>query len=853
MKKILSIVLLVLAFSVARAQSPSTPTAGPGNTAGVLYASNFGLWSVPQGNAGQFSWSSPSFCTATAASIPLNPVFAVGTPVTIKDIIPANTEIVIPTAVNVAGAGCSITVNPTNPHNTFTLESATAGLQEGINYAHALPYVVVLTPDWSRLGGTTGMITSASGSTGVSILDERNSCLIAYNWSGSAYVQTANFCTGGGGGGSCPDSVAGAGWAQFSDGSACVGEFIDSEITYGNSLTIQPSPGDQLVLDPTIGFTREATTTIYGKDEDNAIDLYADGEINADAQSIAFCGYNGVQTGPAIGHCPNGQITTQTVYGELNVTDGEFWTDGGIEDFGGTGGGFLQYFPDELNFSGSPYTLGYSAYFEPVDASDGDVVINLDEICAIENNFCNNGISYLFTKEDSSGNTVTIVPFGSQTIQGASSTVLTTKYQTVDLVADYTGNVGGTPTWIIKNASGGGGGGTAWGSITGTLSAQTDLQTALNGKQAAGTYVTPTTLGNDTLTASLINLSASGTVTFPGLAGAGTDCVQIDSSGHLSNTGAACGSGSGAVNSVTNSDGTLTISPTTGSVIASLALGHANTWTGNQTSAKWIASTGFDITGANTAGHYTRNNGTDYVDSAIQVADVPTLNQPTTSHAAALGGGAVGSAPYQSAANTTLFIPSPTTNGHYFVYSWQPTGSAIDPVALDLATWYATLTVNATQVNGAALPASALFGGWNSSHQAVASTAGNMATLLAGLTNCTISGYPYVPGDNQCDAPGAGLPPVQLTMPTSTINAGTCTSAQNVTVTGLVAPSGSTPGSTFSVAYEGNPSAVTGWGTSGGLSLKAWVSTANTLSWNVCNATASNITPGALKVDVGSH
>lgn len=37
------------------------------------------------------------------------------------------------------------------------------------------------------------------------------------------------------------------------------------------------------------------------------------------------------------------------------------------------------------------------------------------------------------------------------------------------------------------------------------------------------------------------------------------------------------------VTSVSNSDGTLTISPTTGAVIASLALGHANTWTATQT------------------------------------------------------------------------------------------------------------------------------------------------------------------------------------------------------------------------------------------------------------------------------
>ena len=37
------------------------------------------------------------------------------------------------------------------------------------------------------------------------------------------------------------------------------------------------------------------------------------------------------------------------------------------------------------------------------------------------------------------------------------------------------------------------------------------------------------------------------------------------------------------VTSVSNSDGTLTISPTTGAVVASLNLAHANTWTANQT------------------------------------------------------------------------------------------------------------------------------------------------------------------------------------------------------------------------------------------------------------------------------
>lgn len=47
--------------------------------------------------------------------------------------------------------------------------------------------------------------------------------------------------------------------------------------------------------------------------------------------------------------------------------------------------------------------------------------------------------------------------------------------------------------------------------------------------------------------------------------------------------------GGGGVTSVSNSDGTLTISPTTGAAIASLALGHANLWTGAQSFTHSIA------------------------------------------------------------------------------------------------------------------------------------------------------------------------------------------------------------------------------------------------------------------------
>jgi hypothetical protein len=88
-----------------------------------------------------------------------------------------------------------------------------------------------------------------------------------------------------------------------------------------------------------------------------------------------------------------------------------------------------------------------------------------------------------------------------------------------------------------------------------------------------------------------------GEVTFCGI-GASPTCfpIQVATTGTTLNFGSnasltaagaltvvSCSGCGGGASSVSNSDGTLTISPTTGAVVASLALGHANTWTGTQT------------------------------------------------------------------------------------------------------------------------------------------------------------------------------------------------------------------------------------------------------------------------------
>lgn len=62
----------------------------------------------------------------------------------------------------------------------------------------------------------------------------------------------------------------------------------------------------------------------------------------------------------------------------------------------------------------------------------------------------------------------------------------------------------------------------------------------------------------------------------------GTGGINI-ASGCYAINGTCIGGGSGAVSSVSNADGSLTISPTTGAVVASLNLTNANTWSGTQT------------------------------------------------------------------------------------------------------------------------------------------------------------------------------------------------------------------------------------------------------------------------------
>ena len=96
----------------------------------------------------------------------------------------------------------------------------------------------------------------------------------------------------------------------------------------------------------------------------------------------------------------------------------------------------------------------------------------------------------------------------------------------------------------------------------------------------------------------------------------------------------------GLVNSVANSDGTLTISPTTGAVVASLALGHANTWTALQTFGNDISFLGAQPSGTIASGNLLYYNGTNWIGQSlaagtgISVSGTTVTNTGVTSLAA---------------------------------------------------------------------------------------------------------------------------------------------------------------------------------------------------------------------------
>jgi hypothetical protein len=175
------------------------------------------------------------------------------------------------------------------------------------------------------------------------------------------------------------------------------------------------------------------------------------------------------------------------------------------------------------------------------------------------------------------------------------------------------------------------------------------LPIARGGTNATTASGARTSLGATTLGSNLFTIANPSAVTFPQF-NADNTVSSLDAASFRTAIGAGAGGGSvtsvggtGTVNGITltgtvTTSGNLTLGGTLSGVsLATQVTGTlpiANGGTGETTRQAAMDA----LAGAVTSGQYLRGNGTDVVMSAIQAADVPTLNQNTTGTAANVTG-----------------------------------------------------------------------------------------------------------------------------------------------------------------------------------------------------------------------
>lgn len=768
MKRLWAIGLLLLSTTLAGlAQSGS----------GQLQATSFGQWQL-SGYAPSSYTFAPATCFVPSplggSFIPFN----TNAPVQIVDANPALNEVVTPTSVTASGSTCMINVTPAHQHYSFTLRSGTFGLQEAINAAGgAVSTTVIVTPSFTAAGGVTSTITNAKGSTSVSILDARTATLCSYTWNGSAYAQAA--CMGSGGGG-------------FTAGGDLSGSSSSQTVIGINGVTLSGLATGLLKIATGTGAPSIAAAgTDYLTPTGSAAGL---SKASNAAFGVSECDNTTITCAGGVFTAVGGGSAVSSVFGRMGAVTAQ---SGDYTVSQITGAAPLA----SPTLTGTPDASGATQFKLPV--ATGATTLANGELKYDSTNLnwhaWVNGVDTLLVplasgfvsghcgQPTSSGGSWTIVDAGGvcgTSGGGAAFSAITSGTNTTAaMLVGAGGSLNFTSTGTI-NAS------TLGGNAIGTSGATIPLLNGVNTFGAINTFSSApilsagATLPSGTVIAWNADLGLSrgaGGTLYVGSGAAGSAAGSVAatnlyalSSGNLLSGLTTTGTGLASTLGLYWSNG-ASFNGTRDTAVCRNAAGvveASNSTTcnalGSFLAALYTAGTGFAITGATTAGHYLRNNATNYVDSAIQAGDLPlattvafgavkcdgttitctagviaavgggsgatlqtntvnnssqtTLNLLNSSTNAAgltltltntsggnvqgeiagtitaahvapvtnVAGGALGSVHYQSAANATAFLASPTTSGHTFFLGWTPSGSALAPIAIDLATYLAS-------------------------------------------------------------------------------------------------------------------------------------------------------------------
>jgi hypothetical protein len=269
----------------------------------------------------------------------------------------------------------------------------------------------------------------------------------------------------------------------------------------------------------------------------------------------------------------------------------------------------------------------------------------------------------------------------------------------------------------------------------------------------------------------------------------------------------------GTLSAAQFSGGGVSLTALNASQITSGTLAISNGGTGANTRQNAMDA----LAGAVTSGSYLRGNGTDVVMSAIQAADVPTLNQSTTGSAATLTTGRT------LAITGDLAYTSPSFNGSGNVTA----AGTLATVNANVGSFtFASITVNAkgliTAASSGTVPAEIPSGSVMLFYQAAAPTGWTQVTAQNNKALRVVSGTGGGTGGSVAFTTAFASQAVSGTVGTSgsTTATGTvATSTNNTTATGTVATSTNNTTATGSVGTSGSTTATGTVGTSGATTL----------------------------------